>query len=306
MEVSPPQGVQDASHLRQLQHRYKQALRGPSMTGSEQATAGQSGGVQSVGRAFRLLEAIGSSPSSLTELARRFDLPVSTTSRLLGTLEGLGAVERSDDLGVYRIGPSILTMASTADSSENLKALARPELEWLAQTCDEAAGLSVAAGYTMHYLDQVDSQQAVQVQDWVGSRLPMHVVASGVVVLAQWPADAVNGFLERELEQPTNASVADPALVRHRLDRVRDAGVAWTLEELEAGINAVAAPIVTGMGDVIGAVHLHGPAYRFPGVSATRFEEHVKAAAARIGEGLVVALDAESLYDEFDSVSAQP
>ena len=262
-----------------------------------------SGGVQSVGRAFRLLEAIGSAPSGLTELSRRVDLPVSTTSRLLGTLEGLGAVERSDDLGVYRIGPSILTMASTADSSENLKALARPELEWLAEICDEAAGLSVAAGYTMHYLDQVDSGQAVQVQDWVGSRLPMHVVASGVVVLAQWPSEAVDGFLERELETPTQASVADPAVLRGRLDRVREAGVAWTMEELEAGINAVAAPIVTGMGDVIGAVHLHGPAYRFPGTSANRFEEHVRAAATRIGEGLVVSIDAESLLDEFDPAS---
>lgn len=262
-----------------------------------------SGGVQSVGRAFRLLEAIGASPSSLTELSRRVDLPVSTTSRLLGTLESLGAVERSDEMGIYRIGPSILTMASAADSSENLKTLARPELEWLAETCSEAAGLSVAAGYTMHYLDQVDSDQAVQVQDWVGSRLPMHVVASGVVVLAQWPADAVDGLLERELEAPTPSSISEPALIRARLDAVRDAGVAWTMEELEKGINAVAAPIVTGMGDVVGAVALHGPAYRFPGTSMKRFEECVMAAAHRIGEGLVVSLDAEALADEFDPAS---
>ena len=263
-----------------------------------------SGGVQSVDRAFRLLAAVGAVPSSLTELARRVDLPVSTTSRLLGTLESLGAVERSDDLGVYRIGPSILTMASTADSSENLKALAQPELTWLARTCKEAAGLSVAAGYTMHYLDQVDSDQAVQVQDWVGTRLPMHVVASGVVILASWPEETIAAYLERELESPTRASVASPTSIRARLDHVRDAGVAWTLEELEAGINAVAAPIITGMGDVIGAVHLHGPAYRFPGSSSAKHEEAVKAAAARIGEGLVVAVDAEALHDEFQSAAA--
>lgn len=262
----------------------------------------KSGGVQSVGRAFRLLEAIGSAPSGLTELARRVDLPVSTTSRLLGTLESLGAVERSDDLGIYHIGPSILTMASAADSSENLKALARPELTWLAETCEEAAGLSVAAGYAMHYLDQIDSDQAVQVQDWMGSRLPMHVVASGVVVLAQWPSEAVDSFLERELEAPSPSSVVEPSLIRARLDVVRDAGVAWTMEELERGINAVAAPIITGMGDVVGAVHLHGPAYRFPGTRAKRFEDCVKAAADRIGEGLVVSLDTEALADEFDQV----
>lgn len=262
-----------------------------------------SGGVQSVDRAFRLLEAIGASPSSLTELARRVDLPVSTTSRLLGTLEARGAVERSDEQGVYRIGPMILTMASTADSSENMKALARPELEWLADTCAEAAGLSVAAGYTMHYLDQVDSTQAVQVQDWVGSRLPMHVVASGLVVLAQWPTDAVDAFLERELEVPTAASMTAPEAIRNRLDVIRDAGVAWTNEEFEVGINAVAAPIVTGMGDVVGAVHMHGPAYRFPGADTKRFEEAVASAANRIGEGMVVALDAEALADEFDPES---
>lgn len=263
-----------------------------------------SGGVQSVDRAFRLLVAVGAAPSSLTELARRVDLPVSTTSRLLGTLEGLGAVERSDDLGVYRIGPSILTMASTADSSENLKALAHPELAWLVRHCDEAAGVSVAAGYTMHYLDQVDSDQAVQVQDWVGSRLPMHVVASGVVILASRPEDTLNVYLERELESPTRASVIDPSAIRARLEQVRDAGVAWTMEELEIGINAVAAPVITGMGDVIGAVHLHGPAYRFPGGARNKHEEAVKAAAARIGEGLVVAVDADALADEFQATHA--
>jgi len=274
------------------------------VSGGVQSGGVQSGGVQSVERAFRLLEAVGTSPSSLTALARRADLPVSTTSRLLGTLESLGAVERSDEFGTYHIGPAILTMASAADSSENLKALARPELEWLAETCEEAAGLSVAAGFTMRYLDQVDSAQAVQVQDWVGSRLPMHVVASGLVVLAEWPAEAIDGFLERELEAPTAFSVADPDRIRTRLDALRDAGVAWTTEEVEPGINAVAAAIVTGMGDVVGAVHMHGPAYRFPGADAKRFEEAVKAAADRIGEGLVVSLDAEALADEFDPESS--
>ncbi len=260
--------------------------------------------MQSVDRAFRLLEAIGVSPSSLTELSRRADLPVSTTSRLLSTLEALGAVERSDEFGTFHIGPAILTMASAADSSENLKALARPELEWLVETCEEAAGLSVAAGFSMHYLDQVDSDQAVQVKDWISSRLPMHVVASGVVVLAEWPVEAVDGFLERELETPTAASITDPDQIRARLDAIRDAGVAWTFEEFEPGINAVAAPIVTGMGDVIGAVHMHGPAYRFPGSKAKQFEQAVKAAAQRIGEGLVVSLDAEALADQFDPTTS--
>lgn len=265
-------------------------------TASEQN--GVSGGVQSVVRAFRLLEAIGADPSSLTELARRVELPVSTTSRLLGTLESLGAVERSDDLGVYRIGASILTMASAADGSENLKATARPELEWLAETCDEASGLSVPVGYDMQYLDQVDSDQAVQVQDWVDTRLPMHVVASGLAVLAQWPSDAIEAFLARDLEAPTESSVVDESAILDRLEAIRTEGVAWTFEELEPGINAVAAPIVSGRGDVVGALHMHGPAYRFPGDERQRFELQVREAADRVGQALVVALDTDTLSEE--------
>ena len=239
-------------------------------------------GVQSVGRAFRLLDAIGIEPAGLTDLARRVDLPVSTASRLLTTLEGLGAVERVDELGIFRIGPSILTMASSVDSSTNLRAIAHPELISLAEETNEAAGLSVAAGYTMHYIDQVDSGQAVQVQDWVNVRLPMHLVSSGLVVLANWPPDTLDLFLARDLEAPTKSSVTEGGALRDRLERVRADGFAWTMEEFEAGINSVAAPIVSGMGEVIGAVHLHGPAYRFPRADSALFESAVVGAAERV------------------------
>ncbi len=243
-------------------------------------------GVQSVDRAFRLLEAVGEEPSGLTELARRVDLPVSTASRLLGTLEDVGAVERVEELGIYRIGPLILTMASSADSSEHLKAVARPELEWLAATIDEASGLSVPTGYEMRYLDQVDADQAVQVRDWVGARLPMHLVSSGLVVVANWSADAVESFLDRGFDATTPSSVVDPEAIRLRLDRIRAAGVAWTVDELEPGITSVAAPILSAMGEVVGAVHLHGPTYRFPGDRRQKAETAVVDAAGRIADGL--------------------
>jgi DNA-binding IclR family transcriptional regulator len=220
-------------------------------------------------------------------------------------LEELGAVERIDELGIFRIGPSILTMASSADSTENLRALARPELELLADELDEAAGLSVAAGHSMHYIDQVDSDQAVQVRGWVGSRLPMHLVSSGLVVLANWPAESVDNYLERDLEAPTSNSISSRDQLLDRLDRVRSEGVAWTHEELELGINSVAAPIFSGLGEVIGAIHLHGPAYRFPGSLAGRFEREVAESAERVGQSLGAGVvDAVAPGDTADGLEA--
>ncbi len=232
-------------------------------------------GVQSVERAFRLLQAISVEPSGLTELARSVELPISTASRLLGTLEGLGAVERLEDAGLYRIGPAISSMALTVDADVSLAAVAHAELEALMGEVHEAAGLSVASGFSMHYIDQVDSVQPIQVQDWVGSRVPMHLVSSGLVVLAHWPSEVLEQYLDGELAAPTKHSISKPEAIRVRLDDVRARGVAWSMEELEIGINSVAAPIFSGMGEVIGAVHLHGPAYRFPGDGGERYEAAV-------------------------------
>lgn len=241
-------------------------------------------GVQSVDRAFALLTEVGSRPASLTELATRVGLPLSTTSRLLSTLENLGAVERLEDSGQFRIGPSILAMAAGIESSLSLRTLANPVLRALMEDVGEAAGLSVPAGYTMHYIDQVDSDKAVQVQDWVGIRIPMHLVCSGLMMLAHWPSAAVESFLSRELEKRTDRSVTDAAQVRRRLDQAREAGAVWTIEELEEGISSVAAPVFNGSGEVVCCVHLHGPSFRFPSDGAERIERCVKLAAHQISE----------------------
>ena len=56
----------------------------------------------------------------------------------------------------------------------------------------------------------------------------------------------------------------DPEALRERLREIRRDGYAWVLEEFDEGIASVAAPIADGSGEVIAAVHLHGPSYRFP------------------------------------------
>ncbi len=245
-------------------------------------------GVQSVERAFALLEAVAERPASLTELANRVGLPISTASRLLSTLEGLGAVARVDDAGIYRIGASIITMASSMDSSASLAALARPILERLAADAGEAALLGVPSSYAIHFVEQVDADRSVQVREWVGQRLPMHLVSGGIAVLANWPAEAAEAFLQRPLPATTNRSVVDAEKIRARLRQARQDGFAWTHEELEPGITSLSAPIFTSQGDVVGVVNVYGPSFRFPGRDHPRFEALVTEAASEVS-GLIGA-----------------
>lgn len=249
--------------------------------------------VQSIERAFSVLAALGGGPLGVTEVAERVRLPKSTVARLLAALAAEGAVEQVSGGTDYRIGDRLVSLASGVMPTGSLIALARPHLVELAAALGEATGLSIADGFLVHYIDQEDSPNPVGVRDWTGTRLPMHAVSSGLVFLAHLPPSEADRCLAGPLERFTPATVTDPDRIRERLRRARLDGVAWTRDEVAEGISSVAAAVADEAGEVIGAVHVHGPSYRFPGAdgSATaderaQIESRLVAAAARVSRSL--------------------
>ena len=243
--------------------------------------------VQSVERAFNVLRSLTAGPAGVSEIAERTDLPKSTVSRLLSTLVELGAVERSEMLGVYGLGELIIDLSASASPGRNLVTIARPYLEELAVETDEAAGLSILDGTEVYYLDQIDSHHEVQVRDWTSESVDAHVVPSGLVMMAFAADEVREKMLAGPLTEWTEHSTVDPVVLRHRLEEVRRVGFAWGYEEMSLGLNSVAAPIVNPSNTVIAPVHVHGPSYRFPkpGESA-RVAAAVVDAAVRISERL--------------------
>lgn len=220
--------------------------------------------VQSIERAFAVLGSLADGPLGVTEVAGRAGLPKSTAARLLAALVAEGAVEQATGGGRYRLGPRIETLGAGLRPTRGLIATAHPFLAGLSKATGEAAGLSVPDGHDMHYVDQVESPNPVQVRDWTSTRIPMHTVSSGLVVLANLPAVELDRHLEAPLERFTGRTVTDPVAVRARLRDIRQEGVAWAREEYAEGITSVAAPIADADGEVVAAVHVHGPSYRFP------------------------------------------
>jgi DNA-binding IclR family transcriptional regulator len=125
------------------------------------------------------------------------------------------------------------------------------------------------------------------VRDWTGARAPLHAVSSGQVLLAFRTPAAIERYLERPMEQFTERTLADPDAVRERLRDIRRRGFAWAIEEFDDGISSIAAPIADASGEVIAAVHVHGPSYRFPTAAAeSALPQVLLAGAARIAAGL--------------------
>ncbi|HXX60292.1 MAG TPA: IclR family transcriptional regulator [Candidatus Sulfotelmatobacter sp.] len=240
--------------------------------------------VQAIERAFVVLGALADGPLGVTEVGVRAGLPKSTTARLLATLVAAGAVERVAGGTDYRVGGRMAALAAGVRPTRSLVAVARPHLVALAGAAGEAAGLSIPDGRLVHYVDQVDSPHPVGVRDWTGTRLPMHAVSSGLVFLAHMLPAEVDVLLARPLERFTPATVVDPAAIRERLRHVLLDGYAWTAEEVAEGITSVAAAVSDEDGEVVAAIHVHGPSYRFPGssASAATVAAEVVAAAARI------------------------
>lgn len=219
--------------------------------------------VQSIERAFAVLETVAGRPAGVTAIADDLRLPKSTVARLLATLEQVGAVERFDGAR-WRLGEGLASLAASVSFERSVTILARPHLIELVGLVGEDAGLGVPDGYDLHYLDQVDSDQPVQVRDWTGTRAPMHAVPSGLVLLATWPEEALAAYLARGLERLTPSTVVEPAALRARLASIRQRGYAWGREEFAEGINSVAAAVRDGRDRPVAAIHVHGPAYRFP------------------------------------------
>ena len=238
--------------------------------------------VQSLERAFAILDEVSRRPAGVTDIADRVRLPKSTVARLLATLEDVEAVERFDGAR-WRIGPGVTALTAAVSPERTLVSVAQRVLTDLVGEVGEDAGLGLPDGNEIRYVAQVESDNPVQVRDWTGTRAPMHAVPSGLVLLAEWPEDARDAYLAGPLAALTRRTVTDPARLRKRLIEVRKAGFAWGLEEFAEGIDSVAAPVRDARGNAIAAVHVHGPAYRFPGDgNETRVASAVVEAAARV------------------------
>ncbi len=222
--------------------------------------------IQSIERAFAVLDIVGglSEPASVTTIAKQVDLPRTTVTRLLATLQSVGAVKRATAKDYYQIGPRILNLTAQLTYTQQLVNTARPYLEKLAQTTGETVYLGVPEHYHVHYVDQINSRYRIQLRDWTGSLFPMHTAAAGLLFLADLPLPELDDYLSRPLERYTEKTVDDPATIRENLVNIRRQGHAWSQGQMEPGLIGVAAPIQNKQKQSIAAISVGGPVFRFP------------------------------------------
>jgi len=183
---------------------------------------------RTVERALGLLAEVCAEGSiSLSDCARRVDLPASTALRLLRTLESADFVSR-DDRGFFRAGPRLIQLGATALGRESLVGMAEPSLQRIVGATGESAYVSVLGpGETALYVGMVEGTHAVRHTSWVGRTVPLEGSAVGAALRGAVPK---TGFIAQR-------------------------------SSVEPDVTAIAAPI-RRPGGIAGAISLVGPTYR--------------------------------------------
>ena len=220
--------------------------------------------VQSVDRALDLLEALVAADGevSITALAARTGLHVSTVHRLLSTLLRRGYVRQNNETSRYYAGAKLATLGEGRSRYGELRLRARPILRAITEATRETANLVVLDDLAAVYIETVPSPQVVRLFTAVGNRVPLHATGAGKCLLAALPAAKRDALLERlELRSFTPHTIVDRAVLQRALDEARERGFVIDDEEYDDGVRCVAVP-VGGMSDAIAAISVSAPANR--------------------------------------------
>lgn len=224
-----------------------------------------SSGVQSVERAIAVLRSFSTRrpERGVGELSRELGLHKSTVSRLMMTLERGGLLSRNPETQRYRLGIDLIGLAAQVISYMDVREVARPLLRKLADDCQESVNLVVLdAGLVVNLEQFVPPARQVKDIGRVGRRMCPHCTAAGKTLLAHLPSEELEQVLPDRLERLTPNTITNLDQLRQELATVRQQGYAIAREELEEGLNAVAAPIYDHTNSVIAAASVSGPAYR--------------------------------------------
>ncbi len=252
-------------------------------------------GVQSLERAIAILNSFSmvQPERGVGELSRELQLHKSTVSRLMAALERGGLLDRDPDTQRYRLGIHILVLAAQVAGFLDLQEVARPFLKALSVEFRESVNLVVLdlpSPGTGQSAQVVNVEQFVplarQVKDIgrVGRRMSSHATAAGKVLLASLAAEIMPEALPTHLQAFTPATIVDRDHFLEELALVRQQGYALAREELEEGLNAVAAPIYDHSGHVVAAVSAAGPAYRVTPDTLSHLAERLVEVAAEISQ----------------------
>jgi IclR family pca regulon transcriptional regulator len=198
---------------------------------------------------------------AFSDIVAASGLSKATVFRILSTLSSLGYLERNRENRRYRPSLKVLQLGFTTLSSLELRHLARPLIERLAQRVSQTVSMAVLDGMDVVYIDRVRHNAVLGVVLGMGSRIPAHAASLGKAILAFLPPEELLRCLDgAKLPACTPHTASDRSALCAELDQVRELGYSLNDEEWVLGLRSTAAPILNDHGEVVASINSAVPA----------------------------------------------
>jgi DNA-binding IclR family transcriptional regulator len=215
---------------------------------------------------------------SLTEISNSINLAKSTTSRLLSTLEMNGFVIKDTNTLKYKLGHNLYYLGYIAGRSIQIKEVAYPFMQTLRDETKETVNLYILEDEYRVCIEQCESPQQLRHLVRIGERLPLWAGAGGKVLLA---------YQDEEFQQhvlTSNQAKKSDEIIKRDLEVIRAEGFAFSKDERELGLSAIAAPIFSVDNKVNACLSLSGPTQRFSPDVMEQYKEKLINQASMISE----------------------
>ena len=220
--------------------------------------------IQSVDRALLLLETIADmgGEATLTELANRTRLNISTCHHLLATLIKRNFVAKVPGKRLYALGGRILYIGH-ACLQVDLPRRAQPYLENINLATGETVHLAGLQGDVISVLSVREARHAVRVETGKLGRIAApHAQSMGKAIAAWLPEDEIRRIVGKDLKKYTENTITDFGELLESLRLVRRSGHAVDNEEYLPGVTCIGAAIRDQAGTVIGGISASMPMMR--------------------------------------------
>jgi len=241
--------------------------------------------VQSLSRAFSLLEQLAASDMglTLTDLSACVGLAPSTVHRLLNSLKAMGYVECDGGTNLWSIGVQSFSVGNAFLRKRDFAVRARPFMKDLVAQTGETANLAILDGCEVVYVAQVESKEVMRVAVQVGSRGTVYATGVGKSLLSALAEKDLHALLKGvKMTAFTDRTCVTKTALYEALKTARIQGYTLDDEEQSLGLRCVATNIYDAFGDAIAALSISGPSVRVSERRIPKLVENLLDCAAQI------------------------
>ncbi len=238
-----------------------------------------------VERALAMLEAVAQEPDGLSnaDISRKLQIPKSSASYILRTLETQGYLNRDEASGRYRVGLKVLSLSRGALSGIDVREVALPVMRHLMEKTSLTCHLAILDGPDAVYIEKVEPTGFIRMDTWVGRRMRVHATSVGKALVAHIPPERLEKILaERGMEKRTAKTITTLPKLMKELEKVRGQGYAVDDEENNMGARCLGAPVFNQHGAIEAAVGLSGTTQQVNAQTMPAIVEKLKDAARHI------------------------